>query len=120
LKFTPNTPFVSKAPTVVVDAGMAPGLYRFRLEVEDEAGNKSRPDERVVVILPRVVVGGTDITGIPDILGRPNIVFPTKQADRSPASERRDAAATEATEASEGGGDDTDFWPHGEVRPRRE
>jgi len=50
MKFTPNTPFVSEKPTVEVDAGMKPGSYRFRLEVEDESGNRSRPDEQVVVI----------------------------------------------------------------------
>lgn len=51
MKFKPNTPFESRTPTVVVDAGMRPGSYRFRLEVEDEEGHKSRPDERVVVIV---------------------------------------------------------------------
>ena len=51
MKFTPNKPFVSRTPTVVVDAGMRPGSYRFRLVAEDESGNKSLPDERVVLIV---------------------------------------------------------------------
>jgi hypothetical protein len=69
LKFTPNTPFVSKTPTVVVDAGLKPGSYRFRLEVEDESGNKSRPDEQVVVV-------------------ERSVLDPTKQTDKTPVPEK--------------------------------
>ncbi|HWS99308.1 MAG TPA: hypothetical protein VN256_03475 [Pyrinomonadaceae bacterium] len=95
MKFTPNTPFVSKTPTVAVDAGMAPGSYLFRLEVEDESGNKSRPDERVVVIERPVIVDRPIV-----IIDRP-VVVPTKQSDRSPVLERNEDPAPEGSEGKD-------------------
>jgi len=46
---TPGTPFVSADPVITVE-GLGPGTHRFRLEVEDDAGNRSAPDERTVVV----------------------------------------------------------------------
>lgn len=68
MKFTPNIPFESKTPTVVVDAGMEPGSYLFRLVVEDESGNRSRPDDQKVVILRTTISPRrrADISSEPD------------------------------------------------------
>lgn len=46
---TPGTPFVSADPVITVE-GLEPGTHRFRLEVEDDAGNRSARDERTVVV----------------------------------------------------------------------
>jgi hypothetical protein len=50
-RFDPQTPVVTDVPIIVVDAGLPPGRYRFRLVAVDEAGNQSAPDEREVIIL---------------------------------------------------------------------
>lgn len=50
--FEPQKPVVPTTAIVVVDAGLAPGRYRFQLVVEDDAGNQSRPTEQIVVINP--------------------------------------------------------------------
>ena len=48
--FTPNKPFESPKPTVVVDKGLAPGQYRFRLVVVNAAGVSSKPVEVIVTV----------------------------------------------------------------------
>ena len=48
--FTPNKPFESPKPTVVVDKGLAPGQYRFRLVVVNAAGASSKPVEVIVTV----------------------------------------------------------------------
>lgn len=52
-RFEPNKPIVTRTPSVVVDAGMPPGEYRFQLIVEDNEGRRSVADEQVV----RIVAG---------------------------------------------------------------
>ena len=42
--------YVTKAPTIQVDAGLEIGSHRFQLVVVDENGNRSKPDEIVVTI----------------------------------------------------------------------
>lgn len=41
----------TRVPGIEVDAGMAPGLHRFRLEVATADGRTSAPAEAVVQIL---------------------------------------------------------------------
>jgi hypothetical protein len=49
--FKPNQPISTDQPAVVVDAGLQPGRYRFRLVVIDAAGNASLPSEQIITIL---------------------------------------------------------------------
>jgi hypothetical protein len=42
----------TRAPTIVVDAGLPPGRHRFQLEVFDEAGNRSKPATAVIEVRP--------------------------------------------------------------------
>lgn len=48
--FGVGTTIVTSVPFVDVDPLMAPGSYRFRLEVEDEAGILSNPAEITVFV----------------------------------------------------------------------
>lgn len=57
MKFTPNQPFETDSPTVDVDPGLAPGLYRFRLIVSNDRGKRSQPAHVNVRILERPMVG---------------------------------------------------------------
>lgn len=57
-RFAINQTQVTREPSVVVDAGLRPGLHRFRLVVSDDAGNASRPDEVVVQVSALTPVGG--------------------------------------------------------------
>lgn len=57
-RFAINQTQVTREPRVVVDAGLRPGLHRFRLVVSDDSGNASRPDEVVVQISALTPVGG--------------------------------------------------------------
>lgn len=52
---TPGVPVVGSDPTLSVE-GLAAGVHRFRLEVEDEAGNRSVADEREVLVRAPVPV----------------------------------------------------------------
>ena len=55
--FKPNQPISTERPAVVVDAGLQPGRYRFRLVVIDTAGNVSLPSEQIITIRePRALV----------------------------------------------------------------
>ena len=57
MKFTPNKPEERREADVTVDAGLAPGVYRFRLEVIGaQTGRKSKPMEVVVRIEGRVPI----------------------------------------------------------------
>ncbi|MEM8489273.1 MAG: hypothetical protein AAF756_00490 [Pseudomonadota bacterium] len=49
-RFIRQTPVITAAPAISVDAGLAPGEYRFSLVVIDEAGNESRPEVRTIRI----------------------------------------------------------------------
>ena len=53
--FTPGVAVESADPVVTVDQ-LSPGTHRFRLEVEDDAGNRSAPDEVTVVVRAAVPV----------------------------------------------------------------
>lgn len=57
-RFAINQTLVTREPRIVVDAGLRPGLHRFRLVVSDDAGNASRPDEVVVQVSARTRAGG--------------------------------------------------------------
>jgi hypothetical protein len=66
-KFLIGRPVTTDVPEVLVDAGLPDGQHRFRLEVVDSAGNRSRPDEIVLsisrVVLPTGPVLGTGTLG---------------------------------------------------------
>lgn len=53
--FTPGVPVESADPVVAVDA-LPSGTHRFRLQVEDDAGNRSAADEVTVVVRAAVPV----------------------------------------------------------------
>ena len=46
----PNKPFESPKPTIVIDAGLRPGDYRFQLVVANDRGQRSQPVEVIVTI----------------------------------------------------------------------
>ena len=48
--FTIGKPVTTDTSEVVVDAGLKPGLHRFRLVVVDDTGAASAPDEAVVQV----------------------------------------------------------------------
>jgi hypothetical protein len=50
VKFQPRVPVESKQPSVVVDAGLAAGTYRFQLVVLNERGQRSAPATVDVVV----------------------------------------------------------------------
>jgi hypothetical protein len=57
MKFTPNQPVEQRGPDVTVDAGLAAGVYRFRLEVVGaQSGRKSKPMEVLVRVQGRVPI----------------------------------------------------------------
>lgn len=56
-RFVVDQPIRTREPTIVVDAGLAPGRHRFRLEVVDSAGRRSAPDVAVVTIERRTTPG---------------------------------------------------------------
>lgn len=43
--------FTTREPRIIVDAGLPPGRYRFRLVVVNGAGQRSRPTDLVVTIV---------------------------------------------------------------------
>jgi len=73
MKFEPNVPFETTDPRVVVDAGLRPGSYRFRLVVVNDRGRASAPVEVTVSVLPTLFTPTT-----PTIVGRPIIATPTR------------------------------------------
>jgi hypothetical protein len=50
-KFEPNTPIVTREPSIVVDAGLPPGEYRFQLIVQDNQGRRSAADVQIVRVV---------------------------------------------------------------------
>jgi hypothetical protein len=54
-RFEINTPLITREPTVTVDAGLAIGRHRFRLEVIDAQRRTSLPHEAIVEV-QRIVV----------------------------------------------------------------
>jgi hypothetical protein len=66
-RFAIDTPITTREPTVTVDAGLAIGRHRFRLDVIDREGRASLPHEAIVevqrvVIDPRPAPGPIDPT----------------------------------------------------------
>ena len=49
-KFSIDKPVTTDVSDIVVDAGLKPGLHRFRLVVVDDTGQASGPDEAVVQV----------------------------------------------------------------------
>lgn len=49
-QFVIGQPQTTEVPRIAVDAGLKPGLHRFRLVVVDDRGLASAPDEQVVQI----------------------------------------------------------------------
>jgi hypothetical protein len=72
---------VTSAPAIQVD-GLPPGTYRFRLVVEDGAGNLSAPADAVVVVEQAPTVTNP-LSGIRSVLG--GITFPTTTVTTQPA-----------------------------------
>ena len=75
--FTPNKPFESSKPTVVVDKGLAPGQHRFRLVVVNAAGVSSKPVEVIVTVeAGRVPFTGTITNPGPIVIGPARPITP--------------------------------------------
>ena len=72
-RFQPNNMVETTEPSITVDRGLNPGLYRFQLVVIDNAGRQSEPVERVVRIV-RVI--------------RPPQATPDEQPDAAEPSSR--------------------------------
>jgi hypothetical protein len=53
VSFTRDRPVKTRQPGVVVDAGLEPGLHRFRLEVVAEDGRGSRQAAEVTLEVTR-------------------------------------------------------------------
>lgn len=73
---------VTSAPAIQVD-GLPPGTYRFRLVVEDGAGNLSAPADAVVVVVQPAPTVTVPPRGIRNVLG--GITFPTPTVTTQPA-----------------------------------
>lgn len=56
MRFSLNKPFETDQATVDVDPGLPSGAYRFRLEVVDNSGRRSKAAEATVIIEPRLVI----------------------------------------------------------------
>lgn len=56
MQFSPNVPFESGEPTVVVDAGLPAGNHRFQLVVVGRSGRRSRPIEVIVSVIRRIPI----------------------------------------------------------------
>jgi hypothetical protein len=57
-RFNVGQTLETRAPTIVVDQGLAPGRHRFQVVVFDEAGHRSKPDTVAVEIQPAPLRGG--------------------------------------------------------------
>ena len=57
MKFQPTVPVTTPTPTVVVDAGLPAGIYRFQLVVVNSRGQRSAPATvDVIVEKPTVIL----------------------------------------------------------------
>ena len=80
-KFTVDKPITTQVPEVVVDAGLKPGLHRFRLVVVDDTDRASAADEAVVQVGEEEVTRfdlrpGTLVTATP--VPNPTLVTPLR------------------------------------------
>lgn len=89
-RFEINQPLVTKEPRILVDAGLRPGLHRFRLVVTDDQGLSSRADEVVVQVSTLTPQGGF----LP--VRRPTGAAPAQPVARSAAIAIATATATAA------------------------
>lgn len=55
-RFEINTPITTRAATVTVDAGLPVGRHRFRLDVIDVQGRRSRTPGEAIVEVQRIVI----------------------------------------------------------------
>jgi hypothetical protein len=78
MRFTVGRPVRTRTPRVTVDAGLAPGRHRFRLEAVAPDGRVSPPDE-VLVTVARIDFPGGPIgpIGPDDPIGPIGPVVPT-------------------------------------------
>lgn len=79
--FEPNKPIVTKTPSILVDAGLPPGEYRFQLVVQDDEGRRSLADEQVV----RIVAGDVREIDSARVLDSPPLPAPAPARKRQPA-----------------------------------
>ena len=49
--FKPGTTIETREPAVIVDAGLEPGIYRFRLVVKNDRGVESLPADLTITVL---------------------------------------------------------------------
>lgn len=81
-----NTPITTPEPAVTVDAGLPVGRHRFRLEVIDTAGLRSRPDETIVEV-QRIIIDPTPVGPTPIPIPTPGPIGPIRtrpQGDAAP------------------------------------
>jgi hypothetical protein len=90
-RFVVNTPITTREATVVVDAGLPIGVHRFRLEVIDAAGNRSRPSDAIVQV-QRIVVGPVIPTPIDPVRPVLDPRTPIRPTGRSVSPSRRPRA----------------------------
>lgn len=77
--FSPNKPFESARPTVVVDRGLAPGDHRFRLVVVNGTGVSSKPVDVIVTIEPgRLTVPGNIVINPTPVVTPPIVIRPPR------------------------------------------
>ncbi len=85
MRFELNRPVTTREPTVVVDGTLAVGVNRFRLEVVDESGNRSKPTEVDIIVTrltrPPIVRDPIIVTPIPR---DPTPIDPTRIRIRRP------------------------------------
>lgn len=82
-RFVVDTPITTREPTITVDAGLALGRHRFRLEVIDTAGLRSRPDDAIVEI-SRIIIDPIP-TPIPIPTPGPIVIRSAPPAEEDPA-----------------------------------
>ena len=56
--FAPNTPVIGDGPLMVVDPGLPPGQHTFKLEVEDDLGQRSVAVQATVNIDEPIIITG--------------------------------------------------------------
>lgn len=85
-EFIPDVPIRTIEPRVVVEPGLRPGRYRFRLVVSNAAGDRSQPSEWIVSIeKPSAPIGSGRFTPprfpvlnrLARLIRRPRDRFPT-------------------------------------------
>lgn len=86
-RFAIGQTVLTTEPVIVVDAGLRPGLHRFRLVVTDDQGLNSQPDEVVVQISAITRQGG--FMPVPRPRERTAPLAPTPSSSKPPRSRTR-------------------------------